>query len=257
MPDLTMKIPQLVAHRGHAARYPENTLPAIESALNAGACYVEVDIQLTADGVPVLFHDDEMQRITGQSQRITQLNAAQLSDYTACEASRFGDKFSGTPIPTLAELLTLLRAWPGRRAFIEIKEESTLLFGTEFVVEKIMQQLTPLGVQCIPISYEVAALEAARMLGAECIGWVAAKWDETSHQTANQLVPDYLFTNYTRLPDNPDDIWRGPWQWALYEVTDPAMALTLAAKDIALIETMAIEAMLADPTLRARACHGV
>ncbi len=252
-----MKIPQLVAHRGHASHYPENTLPAIESALKAGACYVEVDIQLTADGIPVLFHDDEMQRITGQPQRITQLNANQLSHYSACEAQRFGSKFSGTPIPTLAELLTLLRAWPGRQAFIEIKEESTKIFGSEFVVEKIMRQLTPFGAQCIPISYEVAALEVARTLGAEAIGWVAATWDEASQQTANQLAPDYLFTNHTRLPDNPDDIWRGPWQWALYEVTDPMLALSLAAKGIALIETMAIEAMLAHPTLKKRACRGV
>ncbi len=251
-----MNIPELVAHRGHAEYYPENTLPAIESALKAGACYVEVDIQLTADGIPVLFHDDDMQRITGQSQRITQLNADQLSHYSACEAQRFGSKFSGTPIPALADLLTLLRAWPTRRAFIEIKEESTKIFGTEFVAGKIMQQLTPLGSQCIPISYEVAALEAARALGAEAIGWVAARWDEASHQTADQLAPDYLFTNHTRLPDNPDDIWRGPWRWALYEVTDPALALTLAAKGIAMIETMAIESMLAHPTLRERACVG-
>ena len=102
-----MKIPKLVAHRGHASQYPENTLPAIESALKAGACYVEVDIQLTADHVPVLFHDDNMQRITGHSQNITQLKANQLNQYSASETTRFGDKFSNTTIPTLAELLTL------------------------------------------------------------------------------------------------------------------------------------------------------
>jgi len=252
-----MKIPKLVAHRGHASQYPENTLPAIESALKAGACYVEVDIQLTADGIPVLFHDDDMQRITGQNQSITKLNADQLKQYSASEKSRFDEKFSGTSIPTLAELLTLLRAWPGRQAFIEIKDESTKRFGTEIVVEKIMAQLTPLGCQCIPISYEVAALEVARSLGADKIGWVAAKWDDTSHQSAIDLAPDYLFTNHTRLPENPDEIWRGPWQWALYEVTDPALALTLATKEIELIETMAIEEMLSHPLLKQSACIGV
>ena len=249
-----MTIPKLVAHRGQASQYPENTLPAIESALKAGACYVEVDIQLTADGVPVLFHDDDMQRISGHAQNITQLNADQLHQYSACETARFGEKFSDTPIPTLAELLTLLRAWPDRQAFIEIKDESTKRFGTDFVVKKIMSQLTPLGTQCIPISYEVAALESARALGANNIGWVAAKWDDASHQIAKQLAPNYLFTNHTRLPENPDDIWRGPWQWALYEVTDPELALTLAIKGIDLIETMAIEEMLSHPTLNQNRC---
>lgn len=250
-----MKIPELVAHRGHASCYPENTLPAIESALKAGACYVEVDIQLTADGVPVLFHDDEMQRISGQPQRITQLTAAQLSHYYASEVQRFGQQFSDTPIPTLAEFLTLLRAWPDRRAFIEIKEESTAVFGTEVVTTQIMKQLKPLGPQCIPISYEIATLESARTLGADTIGWVTAKWDQPSHQAAKRLAPDYLFTNHTRLPDNPTNIWHGPWRWALYEVTDPELALTLAAKGIELIETMAIGAMLAHPLLKQRACH--
>jgi len=249
-----MKIPVLVAHRGHASHYPENTLLAIESALKAGACYVEVDIQLTADGVPVLFHDDEMERVTGQSQRITQLNGDQLSQFCASEAERFGTEFSGTAIPTLADLITLLRGWPRRRAFIEIKKESTAAFGTDFVVEKIMAQLNPLGSQCIPISYEIAALEAARREGATEIGWVAAKWDEASQRAAEQLTPEYLFTNHTRLPDNPDEIWRGPWRWALYEVTDPELALSLAAKGVDMIETMAIEAMLHHPALKMNAC---
>ncbi len=251
-----MKIPELVAHRGHAAHYPENTLPAIESALKAGSCYVEVDIQLTADGVPVLFHDDDMQRITGHSQYITQLHAEQLAHYPASEKARFGNRFSETAIPTLAELLTLLRSWPHRHAFIEIKEESTRRFGSKFVVQRIMEQLTALGSQCIPISYEAAALETARALGAEKIGWVAASWDEASHQIARELAPDYLFTNHLRLPEKRDEIWRGPWQWVLYEVTDPQLALTLAAKGIEMIETMEIEAMLSHPILNQRTCGG-
>lgn len=251
-----MKIPELVAHRGHAAHYPENTLPAIESALRVGACYVEVDIQLTADGVPVLLHDDEMTRTTGTANNITEINSAQLNHYSAAETDRFGKRFAGTPIPTLAELVELLRVWADRRAFIEIKEESTQKFGTKFVVSRIMDQLLPLGSQCIPISYEAAAVEHARALGAKAIGWVAAEWDECSHQTAVRLAPDYLFTNYTRLPDDRAEIWCGPWKWVLYEVTDPEIALALAAKGIEMIETMAIEAMLAHPQLRTCACNG-
>ncbi|MGF1546037.1 MAG: glycerophosphodiester phosphodiesterase family protein, partial [Thiotrichales bacterium] len=53
----------LVAHRGYALRYPENTLPAIEAALAAGARYVEIDVQLSADQVPVLFHDRSLMRM--------------------------------------------------------------------------------------------------------------------------------------------------------------------------------------------------
>ena len=63
-------IPQLVAHRGYSLRYPENTLLAIEQAFIAGACYVECDVQLTQDGVPVLLHDNNLQRTTGQAEDV-------------------------------------------------------------------------------------------------------------------------------------------------------------------------------------------
>ena len=58
--------PELIAHRGWAYRYPENTLPAIAGALGAGARYVEFDVQITADGVPVLFHDSTLDRTAGR-----------------------------------------------------------------------------------------------------------------------------------------------------------------------------------------------
>jgi len=52
-----MRIPQLVAHWGFMARYPENSLEGLEASLRAGAPYIELDIQSTADGTLVLFHD--------------------------------------------------------------------------------------------------------------------------------------------------------------------------------------------------------
>ena len=58
-----MTIPTLVAHRGHAAGCPENTLPALEEALAAGAAWVELDVQLSSDLVPHLFHDRTLERI--------------------------------------------------------------------------------------------------------------------------------------------------------------------------------------------------
>ena len=58
---------RLIAHRGYAGQYPGNTLPAIESALAAGVRHIELDLQLTADRIPVLFHDRERSRADHQS----------------------------------------------------------------------------------------------------------------------------------------------------------------------------------------------
>jgi len=61
-----MPAPKLVAHRGYARRFPENTLAAVEGAIHAGAHFVEIDVQLTSDGYPVLFHDRTTERMCGE-----------------------------------------------------------------------------------------------------------------------------------------------------------------------------------------------
>ena len=55
----------LVAHRGQPQSYPENSLAGFEHALQAGASYVETDVQITSDGVPVLSHDANLLEISG------------------------------------------------------------------------------------------------------------------------------------------------------------------------------------------------
>ncbi|MGB5604522.1 MAG: glycerophosphodiester phosphodiesterase family protein, partial [Gammaproteobacteria bacterium] len=58
-------IPVLVAHRGYMEKYPENSLSSIEAALQAGACMVEFDVQMDANGQLLLLHDDNFKRTAG------------------------------------------------------------------------------------------------------------------------------------------------------------------------------------------------
>jgi glycerophosphoryl diester phosphodiesterase len=59
---VTEPLPELVAHRGSLLRYPENTWLGLEAALKAGACWLEFDIQMCADGRFVLLHDADFNR---------------------------------------------------------------------------------------------------------------------------------------------------------------------------------------------------
>ena len=59
------RLPPVMGHRGAAAHAPENTLASIRRAAEVGARWVEFDVMQTGDGVPVLFHDDSLERITG------------------------------------------------------------------------------------------------------------------------------------------------------------------------------------------------
>lgn len=65
----------LVAHRGYAARYPENTRESLAAAVSVGAEFVEFDIQLSADGVPVLLHDADLDRTAGRRGTVFDLSA--------------------------------------------------------------------------------------------------------------------------------------------------------------------------------------
>ncbi|MFG3053985.1 glycerophosphodiester phosphodiesterase [Kitasatospora sp. NPDC048239] len=67
-----------VAHRGDPRRIRENTLPSISSAVHAGADWVEVDVRVTRDGVPVLLHDDTLARLWRRRRRIGSLAHAEL-----------------------------------------------------------------------------------------------------------------------------------------------------------------------------------
>jgi len=97
------------------------------------------------------------------------------------------------------------------------------------------------------ISFDQDALIAARAYSVTRIGWVITAWNEAQHDVAEALSPDYLFCNHTKLPAAPAPLWPGPWRWVFYEVTDPALAVALARRGPALIETMALDAYSLPP----------
>src|SRR5690349_19438242 len=99
---------QIVAHRGNARDYPENTLPAFRSALALGVRHLELDIQLTADAVPMVLHDPTLRRTTGGSGRVHDRTVAELSSLDASEPRRFRTRYQGTRIPRLTDVLALL-----------------------------------------------------------------------------------------------------------------------------------------------------
>ncbi len=98
---------QVIGHRGAAGLAYENTLPSVAAALQLGVDVVEVDVQLTADGVPVLFHDRRLDARTNGGGRIAEYTHTQLSEQV-CTAS-------GERIPTLAETCALIAVSGGDR----------------------------------------------------------------------------------------------------------------------------------------------
>jgi glycerophosphoryl diester phosphodiesterase len=113
--------PAFVAgHRGDRADAPENTMPAFESAFAAGLRVVETDVQLTADGYPVLMHDPTVDRTTDGTGAVGDLTLEQLEALDA--GSWYSKEFAGTRVPRLEQFLDLLAATPATTALVELKE---------------------------------------------------------------------------------------------------------------------------------------
>ncbi len=96
----------LVAHRGVKMYTPENTLPAIQKAIDLGYSYVELDVRYSSDGIPYILHDPNLMRTTGRMANATGLTMEQLKKYDA--GATFAKEFKGTRIPTLEEALQVM-----------------------------------------------------------------------------------------------------------------------------------------------------
>lgn len=234
----------LVAHRGNARDYPENTLAAFESALTLGLKFLELDIQLSADGVPIVIHDHTLERTAGIAGSVFDLRAREIREIEAPETDRFGDRFRGTRIPLLRDVLKLIEPRPDVTLFVEIKRESLSRFGHDQVVGRVLDTLRPSRSQCVAISFDLAAVFRARQIGGVRIGWVLDDYDSHSRLKSEALQPEFLFADHEQLPP-AGALWRGPWEWVIYEVDALPLAQSLTARGAHHVETMAVAAMSA------------
>ena len=99
--------PNVVAHRGGGKLAPENTLAAIRSGAALGFEGVEIDVMLAGDGVPVLIHDETLERTTSGRGRVSALSAAQLAQLDA--GGWKGRRWRGEPVPSFAQAAQLAR----------------------------------------------------------------------------------------------------------------------------------------------------
>jgi glycerophosphoryl diester phosphodiesterase len=106
-PEPRIALPPVIGHRGAAGLAPENTLPGLQAAADAGCRWVEVDVMLAACGTPMLHHDVSLQRIAGVNGRLDRRTARQLAELDV--GASFAPAFAGTRIPTLAQALEEMR----------------------------------------------------------------------------------------------------------------------------------------------------
>ncbi|BBF41434.1 glycerophosphoryl diester phosphodiesterase [Lachnospiraceae bacterium KM106-2] len=151
---------QITAHRGCSLEAPENTLPAIEKAADSGADYAEFDVQLSKDGFVMLMHDATLLRTTGVKNRVGRLSYDQLKELDA--GYLFSQKFKGTRIPTLSEVLEACKGKIFLNIEIKVVDEDT----EKELVEKVVGLVKDYNYerQCVITSTSLSALERVKKI---------------------------------------------------------------------------------------------
>jgi glycerophosphoryl diester phosphodiesterase len=167
------------AHRGNWREAPENTLPAIQSAIDLGVDMIEIDVHRTKDGHVVVSHDHDLFRMFGTH--------GIIKDLTLAEVQTFRDKFLGLPVPQLYEVLDIikksnvilnieLKAADIETECIEMVKERQMghqVVYSSFMAPPLMRlkELDPNSVVCFlsgqfPLNNFKIYLDAAKMVGA-------------------------------------------------------------------------------------------
>lgn len=235
---------ELVAWRGNAGEFPENTLPALDSALELGVRCLAVDVQLSADGVPMLIHDHELGRISAGEGSVLEKNSSELVRLDVGESGRFGPRFRGVCMPRLADALGVLENRPQARLFVEMGRQSLARFGQELVLARLVETLRPFRSQVVVTSRDLGALMRARHPGGFQIGWCLPAYDDHSRLKYEALQPEYLLCELAQLPRG-GTLWRGPWKWVIQGVTSFEQAQALVARGVTFVGTREVRALVA------------
>jgi glycerophosphoryl diester phosphodiesterase len=97
----------VTAHRGASLQAPENSMAAFRAAAEAGATYVELDVQRTRDGAIVVIHDGDLLRMAGDPRKVRDLTLAEIQALDI--GSKRGPQYAGERVPTLAEVIDYAR----------------------------------------------------------------------------------------------------------------------------------------------------
>ena len=177
--------PLVIAHRGDSAHRPENTLAAIVGALELGVSAVEIDVQLTRDGRVVVIHDPTLDRTTSGQGAVRELTLAEVRAVSAGYPSRFGSDWKGEHVPTLAEVLTLLR--DRARTLIEIKKEAVTDDEAGGIEALTVAEIRRLGVgdKVALISFDQRAIMRLRQIAPEI-----SRGRIFGHTTPDELIAE-------------------------------------------------------------------
>lgn len=229
--------PRVIAHRGGAQEFTENTIAAFQRAIRIGAAGIETDVRLTRDGIVVVYHDDKFGRVEGlplaeQSRLVSDLTYAEL---TAQTLKPVGEDPGGRRVPTFKELLDSVK---GGLLNVELKRCARF----DELVDKVITALRdfPELDRLVLEAPDLATAQKLRMaLGARLKLHINPGYDtSTDYETALKRVlafkPHSISVSYKKLSWEVVDLAHRAgvevWVWTVNE-SEIAQAAALLGAD--------------------------
>ena len=226
-----LQLPKVIGHRGAMAYAPENTLASFREARRRGATWVETDIKLTADGVPIVMHDASLKRTTGVDRLVAETPAAELpKDVPTFEAA----------IACFQEL--------GLGCNVEIKPDEGREAETARAVVATLRRRWPSSLPPpLLSSFKEASLAAARHAAPEfaralLLGELKDGWRARA-ETVGALGVN---TNGEKLAAlRAREVKQAGFALSVYTIDDPALAQALVAMGVDCVITDKPDVILA------------
>ncbi|WP_188207522.1 glycerophosphoryl diester phosphodiesterase membrane domain-containing protein [Alkalibacillus aidingensis] len=201
----------IAAHRGDSANAPENSLSAVESAIEMGVGHVEVDVQITKDGVAVLNHDLNLLRMAGVPDRVKDLTYDELQELEI--GSAFSEEFAGEKIPKLEDALALAKE-AEINLFLDLKPDGTVEELAREVARLIEEYEMEENVYAMAFEYEM--LQEIRRINDEVqVGQLMF----TAVGNVSNLDVDFYTIHQTMLSSDfvseARELDREVWVWAV------------------------------------------
>lgn len=220
-------LPRVVGHRGAARAAPENTIAGIRAAAEAGASWVEFDVQLSLDDVCILLHDDTLRRTAGLRRRVSAVPYDRIATLDA--GSWFADRFAGERVPTLDQALDEV-ARLGLGANIEIKPDRTRAEAVAQAINRCL--MSPPARRNLPVlisSRDERMLGAVRRINESVpLGFLLRRRRRDWHNIASRLNCTAIICKDKWLGRKEVEKFRaGGFDVAAFTVNDPRRAVTL------------------------------
>ena len=238
-------VENLVAHRGYQKLYPENTALSVTQAILSGALFVEIDIQLSQDRQPLVYHDISLERVSGCPGSVNQLTLEALEKLPAYEPQRLGTQFIEETISSLETVVEIIRQYPAVTLFVELKQESIEHFDAVTMLTNVCEVLQPIAQRAVLISFDYDIIQNARDQGWPQVGVVLRNWQDIDSPQLVAIAGQYTFVNHDIIPldRNLSDL---NTKLVAYEVGTVELARKLRAQKVQMLETFDIAGLLAN-----------